>query len=77
MIKGRSRQLGRIFSLISAAGFSIVLMLNVAAIFMFGKPEAIYFSPGWWAQWFPAYIPWFAFLVLTIVFRTNGHSRVD
>ncbi|MDQ7734542.1 hypothetical protein QT231_17675 [Halomonas sp. SpR1] len=77
MLKGRLKQLGRIFSVISAAGFSIVLLLNVVAIFMFGKPEAIYFSPGWWFQWFPAYIAWFPFLMLAIVFRTHDNSRVD
>lgn len=77
MTQGRSKQLARIFSVISGAGFSIVIVLNVVAIFMFAKPDAIHFSPGWWTQWFPAYIPWFALLMFAIVFRANGHSRDD
>lgn len=77
MNKRRSRNMGRIFSVICATGFSIVLLLNVVASFVLGKPESIYFSSDWWSQWFPAYIVWLAFLILAVIFRANDKSCVD
>jgi hypothetical protein len=54
----------RVFPTIGAVGLAIAVTLNLAALLIFKKTSAEFFSPGWWSSWFPSYVVWLTFLAM-------------
>lgn len=80
MTDAKAKQLSRTFFIIGITGILVVFSLNLFTNFMLGKPAAIFFSSGWWSQWFPAYAVWPTCLILGFVFQlktlgSNADSR--
>ena len=55
---------GRVFPAIGVVGLAITITLNLAALLVFKKVAAEFFSHGWWSSWFPSYLVWAAFVVM-------------
>ena len=52
--------------MIGVVGLSIAIATNFAALLIFGKASAEFFSHAWWSTWFPGYLVWISFLILGI-----------
>lgn len=57
------------FKIIGLTGLLITIVLNVVALFVFKRAAAVYFSTGWWSDWFSSYVVW---LVFTVIGIANG-----
>lgn len=63
------RNLGIVAWAIGILGFAIALLLNLAGLYLYDKPSAVFFSNPWWSMWFPSYIAPVCFLVIAIGLR--------
>ena len=51
------------FRVIGLIGLSITVLLNGAALVIFKRTSAEFFSPSWWSVWFPNYLVWSVFTI--------------
>lgn len=56
----------RVFPAIGVTGLAITIVLNLAALLVFKKDAAEFLSHGWWSTWFPSYIVWVTFLIMSL-----------
>ena len=54
----------RVFPLIGATGLAITVAMNLAALLIFKKTSAEFFSHGWWSSWFTSYLIWMIFVIM-------------
>ena len=51
-------------------------LLNLAGLFIFHRSSSVFFSPQWWADWFPNYIVWISFIIIGVASGfANGRSQ--
>jgi hypothetical protein len=62
---------------IGVLGLAISIVINLAALFLFKKPSAAFFTDPWWSSWFPSYIVWLVFLAVGFSSRVGGGSPKD
>ena len=55
-------------------GMALVLLLNIAGIFVFQQGAALFFSNGWWSTWFPVHIVWLVFLFVGLARYFSARS---
>lgn len=64
---------------IGVIGFTIALVVNLIALYVYAKPSAEFFSQNWWAEWFPGYAVSISFLAIAVTqkcLRSNA-ARVN
>jgi hypothetical protein len=50
---------------IGLIGLTITVALNLVALLLWKKASAEYFSDKWWSEWFPLYIFWLGFAIIS------------
>ena len=52
--------------IVGLVGVCIGTILNLVALHIYGKTNAVYFSQEWWANWFPGLVSCGSFIVVGI-----------
>ena len=70
------------FLIIGLVGFAAALISNLVVLFgfsLFGvsKPEAAFFTNGWWSTWFPIYPVWLVFTIIGIRQKLSRKSTKE
>jgi hypothetical protein len=58
-------------------GTVVALAVNLAALLVFGKPSAAFFSEDWWSILLPQYLVWLVFIIIGIGTKLWGKEGRD